>query len=180
MCTLAVHMKSAPGEKKRARFVLSWSFPNYCNYWNPVKGASVKENTWKNYYAVQFKTSANSAEYGLKNYNRLKRFTKLFADTMQKNTMPQPVNEAVVNTLSVLHSPTCLRLTDGSFYAWEGCNPFEGSCEGSCTHVWNYNYALPMLFPDLERSMHDLHFTWDLKESGALGFRTMLPAGRGP
>lgn len=180
MCTIAAHIKAEPNEKKTVRFILSWSFPNYCNDWNPIKDKSVKENTWKNYYATVFNTSANTAEYALKNYNRLKRDTLLFSDAMQKNTMPEKVKEAVVNTLSVLHSPTCLRLTDGSFYAWEGCNPFAGSCEGSCTHVWNYNYALPMLFPDLERSMHDVHFTYDMKDSGSLSFRTMLPLGREP
>ncbi len=180
MCTLAAHISAEPNEKKTVKFILAWSFPNYCNYWNPIKGTSVKENTWKNYYATVFKTSADTAVYAINNYDRLNGDTELFVSAMQKNTMPQKVKEALVNTLSVLHSPTCLRLTDGSFYAWEGCNPFEGSCEGSCTHVWNYNYALPMLFPDLERSMHNIHFTYDMKPSGSMSFRTMLPLGREP
>ncbi len=57
--------------------------------------------------------------------------------------------------LSILKSPTALRLEDGTFYGWEGCHPAAGCCEGSCTHVWNYQQALPFLFPALERSMRD-------------------------
>lgn len=180
MCSLASHVTIKAGEEKTVRFILSWSFPNYCNTWNPIKDSTTAENTWKNYYATVFDKSKDTAVYSIENWDRLKRDTELFTNAMQENTMPEKVKEAVVNTLSVLHSPTCLRLTDGSFYAWEGCNPFAGSCEGSCTHVWNYNYALPMLFPDLERSMHDVHFENDMKESGSLSFRTQLPLGRGP
>lgn len=179
MATLAAHQTVEAGETKTVCFVLSWNFPNYCNTWNPIENASMKENTWKNYYATVFETSRDTAVYAMKNWKRLKKDTELFSDTMQKNTMPEKVKEAVINTLSVLHSPTCLRLTDGSFYGWEGCNPFAGSCEGSCTHVWNYNYALPMLFPDLERSMHEVHFENDMKPNGSLSFRTQLPLGRG-
>ena len=52
--------------------------------------------------------------------------------------------------LAVLKTPTVMRLEDGSFYGWEGLHETAGSCEGSCTHVWNYAYALPFLFPKLE------------------------------
>ncbi len=56
MCTVAAHVTLAPNETKKVRFILAWSFPNYCNDWNPIKDASVKENTWKNYYATVFDT----------------------------------------------------------------------------------------------------------------------------
>jgi non-lysosomal glucosylceramidase len=72
-----------------------------------------------------------------------------------------------------------LRLTDGSFYGFEGCIEDIGSCEGSCTHVWNYAYALPFLFPKLERSMRDLDFQYNQREDGRMSFRLMLPVGRG-
>lgn len=71
-----------------------------------------------------------------------------------------------------------LRLEDGSFYGFEGCNVTSGSCEGSCTHVWNYAYALPFLFPALERSMRDLDYRYNLHPDGRMGFRLQLPLGR--
>lgn len=69
------------------------------------------------------------------------------------------------------------RLEDGSFYGWEGCHAAEGCCEGSCTHVWNYAYALPFLFPCLERSMRELDFRHNQRADGGMGFRLQLPVG---
>ena len=63
-----------------------------------------------------------------------------------------------------------LRLEDGTFYGWEGVGQTAGSCEGTCTHVWSYAYALCFLFPELERSIRNTEFKYDM---GELGF----PAG---
>lgn len=181
MCSLAAHVRLAPGERRAVRFVMAWSFPNYQNDWNPIPDSDpIRDNTWKNYYATVFEDSRATAVYCLQEWERLERDTRAFHRALSSSTLPEKALEAVSNTLSVLHSPTCLRLADGTFWAWEGCNPFDGSCEGSCTHVWNYNYALPLLFPDLERSMHDAHFRYDMRPSGSLAFRTMLPLGREP
>ena len=80
--------------------------------------------------------------------------------------------------MSVLKSPTCLRLENGEFYAFEGCGINNGSCEGSCTHVWNYAFALPFLFPALERSMRELDYAYNQHEDGGMEFRLPLPLGR--
>jgi hypothetical protein len=55
----------------------------------------------------------------------------------------------------------------------------KGSCEGSCTHVWNYAYALPFLFPALERSMREADYRYNLREDGGMPFRLQLPLGSG-
>jgi hypothetical protein len=55
----------------------------------------------------------------------------------------------------------------------------QGSCEGSCTHVWNYAYALPFLFPRLERSMREADYRYNLREDGGMPFRIQLPLGSG-
>lgn len=185
MCSLAVHLETAPGEKKSARFVLSWNFPNAYNYWNPEKcdcGTSYctpqQPKTWKNYYASLFTDSTISGAYGLHNWNRLYEETLLFKDTLFASSLPSAALDAVSANISILKSPTCLRLEDGSFYGWEGCNCDAGCCEGSCTHVWNYAYALPFLFPKLERSMRDMDYRYNLREDGGMAFRLQLPIGR--
>ena len=92
--------------------------------------------------------------------------------------MPPPKQaQAASATSSVLKSPTVLRLEDGTFYGFEGCNSHSGCCEGSCTHVWNYAYALPFLFPQLERSMREAEYRYTMGEGGGMNFRLQLPLG---
>ena len=62
---LAAHFKIKPGEKGKARFIISWSFPNCYNYWNPEKERLEECETWKNYYATVFKNSLETAVYCL-------------------------------------------------------------------------------------------------------------------
>jgi non-lysosomal glucosylceramidase len=186
MCTLAAHFQVRAGESGGARFVISWNFPNCYNYWRPKgKGRggcacpSEGRETWRNYYATLFGDSTRSATFSLENWERLHGWTARFHDALFSSTLPDYVLDAVSANLSILKTPTALRLEDGSFYGWEGCNPSSGCCEGSCTHVWNYQYALPFLFPQLERSMRDLDFRFNQREDGRMSFRLQLPPGRG-
>lgn len=179
--TLTSTVTLAPGEKATVRFVISWNVPNNRNDWAPSKDLEGgPENRWKNYYAVLFQDSVDSALYALSNWDRLYEGTRLYQEALFSSTLPTEVIDAVSATVSVLKSPTVLRLEDGSLYGWEGCWSHEGSCEGSCTHVWAYTYAMCYLFPRLERSMRELEYRYDLKPDGGLGFRLMLPLGREP
>jgi hypothetical protein len=47
----------------------------------------------------------------------------------------------------------------------------RGSCDGSCTHVWNYQQALPHLFPTLERSLRETEFAFNQQPNGGFTFR---------
>lgn len=58
--------------------------------------------------------------------------------------------------------------------------PLGGIGTGSCQHVWNYAYALPFLFPRLERSLRDVTLKHGLSPNGKASFRIMLPPGRAP
>ncbi len=183
--TLAAHITLSPGEKGKVRFVLSWNFPNCTNYWRPEKCdcegdccSTKKPKTWKNYYASVFKDSVAAAAYSLKNWDRLYKDTLTFKNALFSSTLPAEAIDAVAANISILKTPTCLRLEDGSFYGFEGCGCDSGCCEGSCTHVWNYAYALPFLFPKLERSMRDLDFKYNQREDGGMAFRLQLPVGR--
>ena len=46
-----------------------------------------------------------------------------FRDALYHSTLPLPVLDAAAANLSILKSPTTLRLEDGTFYGWEGCHP---------------------------------------------------------
>ena len=166
-------------EGEKTRFVFSWNVPNNYNYWWRCLDENDRDVTWKNDYATRFADSRASAFYSLANYDAFFEKTALFRDALHGSTLDPAVIDAISSTMSVLKSPTVLRLENGEFYGWEGVHAKQGSCEGTCTHVWSYAYALCFLFPDLERSLRDVEFRYDVEPNGKMGFRTLLPLGRG-
>ena len=182
--TLMVTLHAEPGEEVRVRFVIAWNKPNCFNYWDRLteKGEDGVERDvlWKNYYAVLFENSAASAAHALANWDMLWEKTLRYHDELFAASLPEEVVEAISATVSVLKSPTVLRLENGEFYGWEGTWEHGGSCEGTCTHVWNYAYALCWLFPQLERSIRETDYRYNQDETGRMSFRMRLPLGRGP
>lgn len=176
-CSLAVHLQVDPNSEKNARFIISWYFPNCYNYWNPEEDGKIR--SWKNYYATIFRDSTEVAIYGFENWDRLYGETLEFKEALFSSTLPPFVIDAISANISILKTPTVLRLEDGSLYGFEGCHISSGCCEGSCMHVWNYAVATAFLFPNLERSMLDLYFKYCQHEDGKLSFRLQLPLGRG-
>ncbi|MBQ0110405.1 MAG: hypothetical protein KBS41_00550, partial [Oscillospiraceae bacterium] len=176
--TLLVKTEVAPGETKTVRLVLSWHVPYCVRYW---EGATEEERkkwndlAWKNYYTKRFKNSVESAVYAVKNFETLLEKTQRFTDILHSSTLPSEVIDAASSTLSVLKTPTVLRLEDGSFYGWEGTHEKVGSCEGTCQHVWNYAYALCFLFPKLERSIRENEFIHCTDGDGKTSFRMLIP-----
>ena len=175
--TVAAEIEVKPKNKKKVRYVLYWNVPYCQNFWNKSSDEKEKKQ-WKNYYATVFEDSADSAVYSLNNWNDLFNRTLTFKNALFDTSVPKEVIDAAASNLSVLKSPTVMRLEDGSFYGFEGVHEREGSCEGTCQHVWNYAYAMCFLFPDLERSIRDLEFKYSTDENGRMGFRLMLPIGR--
>ncbi len=175
---LSSHKILQPGERAKFKFLITWNFPNFVNYWNPGECERGKRSQWKNYYATIFKDSTASAGYVWDNFDRLYRETIEFKNTLFDSTLPDHVIDAVASNFSVLKSPTCIRLTDGTFYGFEGCQPTSGCGEGSCTHVWNYAQAVAFLFPSLERSMREADYTYNQFDNGKMSFRMMLPPER--
>ena len=180
--TVALRLHAAPGETVKARFVIAWNQPNCYNYWNPMKETTPeggeKDVTWKNYYASLFRDSAETAAYALSEWDRLWRETLRYHDAIFLSSLPEAATEALASAVSVLKSPTVLRLENGEFYGWEGVWEHGGSCEGTCTHVWNYAYALCFLFPSLERTIRETDFAYNQDETGRMSFRMQLPLGR--
>lgn len=178
---VAGHVVVEPGETRTIRFALTWYAPNFRKYWiTPVwhfRNPSPANGQWKNWYATEWTGAETIAKEILERWTTLRDETFAFRDAVYTSTMPISVLDAAGANLSILKSPTTVRLEDGTFYGWEGCHPAAGSCEGSCTHVWNYQQALPFLFPTLERSMRTADYKYNLNASGGMSFRLSLPLG---
>ncbi len=179
--TLCAKLSINQGETESVRFILSWNVPNMYAYWLRRDDPNARENNfltpWKNYYAILFSDSVASADYSLKNWERLYNETLTFKNALHTSTLDPIIIDAVSSNMSVLKSPTVFRLEDGSFYGWEGVGQDRGSCEGTCEHVWNYAYALCFLFPKLERSIREDEFKYATAENGLMHFRMPLPYG---
>ena len=176
ICSVGSTAMIAAHQSHSFRFLLSWNVPNNHNDWDAEKNGNI---IWKNYYATQFADSAASCCYAFANWDMLYEKTAQFGESLHTATLDSAVIDAVSATLSVLKTATVWRLEDGTFYGWEGLHEQSGSCEGTCTHVWSYQYALCFLFPELERSLRETEFKYDTDADGRMYFRTALPLGDG-
>ncbi len=174
--SLAMRAVIEPGACVRIPVWIVWHTPNFEMYW----AQGDLKPVWKNYYATQYADAAAVARYIAREHARLEKETRAFADSLFASTLPEAALDAVSSQLSILKSTTCLRLTDGTFYGFEGCFTHGGCCEGTCSHVWNYSQALAWLFPALERSSRQAEFTYSLHDSGHISFRMPLPLGKRP
>jgi uncharacterized protein (DUF608 family) len=179
--TIALDVRLAPGQSQTLPLIISWHFPNVRKYWNTSFGlpecCSPEQPVWQNWYASAFTDAWDVARYVARHLPRLEERTRRFADTLYSSTLPAHVLDAAGSQLAVLKSTTCLRLQDGSFYGWEGCNLTVGCCEGTCSHVWNYAQALPQLFPGLQAGALENHLKFGLLADGKMDFRQGLPLG---
>ncbi len=181
---LAAHQTVAPGERTVFRWAIAWYFPNVERDWINIYGYAGEPRemapAWRTHYATKFADIDSIAAHTFENWDRLAGDTLRFRNALCTSTLPDAVLDAVSANLSTLKSPAVLRLQDGTFYGFEGCDVTAGSCEGSCTHVWNYQQALPFLFPRLERGMRTADFVHNQDaRTGGMSFRLALPLGIG-
>lgn len=172
-CTVCAAINVAPNAKKSVRFVLTRSIPQCTHYWGDKSGY-----TWKNYYATIFQNSLQSAAYSVENFNMLYSETLEFTNALYGSDVDESIKQAVSSALSVIKSPTVMRLENGDLYGWERVNSHDGSCEGLCQHVWNYAYVLCYLFPDLEMGIRNNTLKYGVFESGETTFRLPIPFER--
>jgi non-lysosomal glucosylceramidase len=182
--TLARRLRLAPGETRRVRFAITWNYPAGSIYWfnrdqpgDPEYAGEAP--TWRNYYAAQWADSRASGADAFARWDALERETCAFRDSLFGSSLPLDIIDAVASTLAILRTATVIRLEGGELWGWEGQHIREGSCEGSCTHVWNYQQALSNLFPKLERTLRETEFRFNQLPTGGLTFRQRLPLGSG-
>ena len=175
-----------PGETRHFEFVLAWHVPNRARAWNGNVGApnTHADEVVLNHYATRFDGAWSVASYLARNLEALEGSTRQFHDALFRSTLPPEVVDAVTSTLVVLRSTTCFVLADGSedglFAAWEGSFDHAGSCEGTCTHVWNYAQTVAHLFPSLERSARRTEFLHETLDDGRMRFRANSIFGNEP
>lgn len=174
MASLAVSVEVPAKQEVPVTFFLTWHFPNRIT-WSPKNDASDRIG---NYYTTIYKDAWDVAERVAAQLDALEQKTVSFVNTFCNSNLPQPVKEAALFNLSTLRTQTCFRTEDGRFYGWEGSGDHEGSCHGSCTHVWNYEQASAFLFGDLSKMMREIEFAQATDKNGLMSFRVNLPLDR--
>lgn len=168
--SLAVHQQLKPGETRSVTFYLTWHFPNRMD-WTPGKHDKIVGN----WYCRTYRDAWHAAETIVPRMQALEHTTVQFVSAFCSSSLPDAIKEASLFNIANLFSETCQRLPDGTFCSFEGCGDEIAYCEGSCTHVWNYDYALAFLWGDLARSMRDVEYRRATGERGDMAFRVMQP-----
>ena len=107
--------------------------------------------------------------------NQMEEKSLQFVNAFLGSGLPDVVKEAALFNLSTLRSQTVFRIASGHMMGWEGCMDLNGSCAGSCTHVWNYEQATAFLFGSLAKTMRDVEFNYATRDNGSMSFRAGLP-----
>ena len=166
LASLAVSRELKPRSSTTVEFYLTWHFPNRIAWASEIVG---------NYYTEQFENAWDVAEMTYTELPKLEEETVEFVNAFCESDLPDVVKEAALFNLSTLRSQTSFRTSDGLFYGWEGCNDNSGCCQGSCTHVWNYEQATAFLFGDLAKMMREVEFGKATNAQGLMSFRVNLP-----
>ena len=177
MASLSASARVPARCSREVTFLLAWHFPNRYS-WSPDADCYALENRVGNYYATQFSKARDVLEQTVPKLPQLEADTVRFVKAVCTSDLPDVVTEAALFNLSTLKTQTCFRTADGRFFGWEGYKDTEGCCFGSCTHVWNYEQAMPFLFGDLARGMREVEFHHALADDGGMSFRVSLPLHR--
>ena len=135
-----------------------------------------KSESWVgNYYATQFRDAWDVAEKVAAQLPSLEAQTVKFLRAFCDSDLPVVVKDAALATFTALRSQTTFRTADGFPFGWEGCGDRSGCCQGSCTHVWNYENGVGFLFGEFSRLMRRVEFEHATDERGLMSFRVGLP-----
>ena len=166
MASLAVKKEIRPNSKEVFRFYITWDFPNRYAWSREIIG---------NYYSSKYSDAWDAAQKIIPQVPALEQKTHQFLEAFIHSSLPDEVKEAALFNLSTLRSQTVFRIKEGHMMGWEGVMDEFGSCQGSCTHVWNYEVATPFLFGELAQTMRDVEFGFSTDSIGLMSFRTELP-----
>lgn len=174
-----------PGEERTFEFVLSWFFPNRPKGWieydeDLERYRNGGYEAIKNYYTNRFSDAWSVADYVVKNLGRLEKGSRDFENALFSSTLPEALLDAVATNITTIKSHCCFRTADGNFYGWEGIRDYVGCGHGNVNHVWNYAQAVAYLFPELEISMRNIEFNYEMEPDGKMPFRARRVLGDDP
>ncbi len=178
--SILISQSLPPGGSVTIPVVITWHFPNSSFSIGELQPDSQPDKNrprWHPFYTSHWQNSREVADFIANNYTSLRTRTQAFRDALFSSTLPREVIDAVSSNLAILKAPTILRQQNGNLWAWEGCFIDEGSCHGTCTHVWNYAQVLPHLFPQIERTLREQELERSMDERGHVNFRAALPDG---
>lgn len=167
-------------------FLLTWHFPNRAAWdWRPPEKPEVEggeptlalpaDHRVTNHYTTVYSDAWNVAEKYVPQMAKLEAKTIEFVSSICASDWPEEVKEAALFNVSTLRTQTVFRAEGGRMFGWEGSHDNQGSCSGSCTHVWNYEQTTPFLFGKLAQSMRDVEFNFATDDEGIMCFRVGLP-----
>lgn len=177
MASLAVPLSVPAGGEAAVTFLLAWHFPNR-QTWSPRGEAGDPADRVGNHYTTRFGDAWDALRQAAVELPALERETVAFVSAFCGSDLPAPVREAALYNLSTLRTQTCFRTEDGRFFGFEGCGDQSGCCDGTCTHVWNYEAASSLLFGELAQSMREVEFAHATDAEGRMSFRVHLPLSR--
>ena len=78
--------------------------------------------------STRFGDAGEVDAYWRDNADELRKRTVAFSEALFDTTLPPEALEAVTANLSIMLSPTVLRLASGDLWGWEGCSDAGGCC----------------------------------------------------
>ena len=186
--TLAVKERLGPGEEKAITFMISWHFPNRRGWDtgndNYSGGYGTKEIVG-NYYTTQFADAWEAASKIAVALPSLEKRTVDFVKTFCNSNIPAEIKEAALFNTANMRCQTLFRTKDGYPFGFEGTGSVKGTLLGgdkssgwgfgTCSHVWNYESAIPFLFGDLSMKFREVEFLHTVDSSGGMCHRVGLP-----
>ena len=167
MASVSVRLAIQPGETVCVPFLICWHFPNRLS-WDD-------DEIIGNHYTSCFSDAWDVALQAAAALEGDRQRSIDFLATLTAGDLPAAMCEAALANASTLRSQTCFRTPDGRLAGWEGTHDSQGSCAGSCTHVWNYEQLTWQLFPDLARGMREAECVHAIDDDGRMAFRIKLP-----
>ena len=145
--SIAVTETVEPAKSFTTDFVISWHFVNTNNKMKKL----VADAQTGHFYGKRFGNASEVMAYIAANFQSLQSNTFLWQQTWYESTLPCWLLERTLMNIGTIATANTYRFQTGRFWGWEGIN----SCEGTCTHVWQYAQALARIFPSLERDTRE-------------------------
>lgn len=176
---LCVQTRAGGGGRAEATFVFGWHFPHQYYPQNNWRMSGNKAIEVGHMYVNWFHDATAVAREVVLDLERLRRLTFAYRDAMFDTTLPQYLVDAAAANASIIRSPTCFRIKDGTFYGFEGCGwNGGGCCPMNCNHVWNYEQTLAKLWPALDRNMRVTELRYHQRDDGGTYHRVEVPRDR--